>query len=63
MVVVGWWKYIFIVMAQWRLVYWKPYKMSLKGVNEKMAWENKNFRKIGGMLGNEMGALEKERGL
>ena len=37
--------------------------MSLKGVNEKMAWENKNFRKIGGMLGNEMGALEKERGL
>lgn len=37
--------------------------MSLKGVNEKMAWESKNFRKIGGMLGNEMGALEKERGL
>lgn len=37
--------------------------MSLKLVNEKIGWENKNFKKIGGMLGIEVSALKKEWGL
>ena len=35
-------------------------EMSLKWVNEKTGWENKNFKKIGDMLGNEVSALKEE---